>query len=36
MLSFSGVGGRSDVYKLKSVGDRIPPCGTPDLKALCL
>ena len=23
--------GRSDIYKLKSMGERIPPCGTPVL-----
>ena len=29
MCTFSGGCGMSDVYMLKSVGDRTPPCGTP-------
>ena len=27
--------GRSDVYKLKSVGESTPPCGTPVLVMRC-
>ena len=27
--------GRSDVYRLKSVGDSTPPCGTPVLVMRC-
>ena len=28
--------GVSDVYMLKSVGDRTPPCGTPFLNWRCV
>ena len=28
--------GVSDVYMLKSVGDRTPPCGTPFLNGRCV
>ena len=38
VVSFTGacdVGG-SDVYMLKSVGDRTPPCGTPFLNWRCV
>ena len=27
----SGGRGQSEVYMLKSMGERTPPCGTPDL-----
>ena len=26
----------SDVYMLKNVGDRTPPCGTPNLNSHCV
>ena len=36
-MSFTGIRGVavSDVYILKSVGDRTPPCGTPFLNWRC-
>jgi len=30
-----GGGGRSEVYKLKSVGESTPPWGTPVLMSFC-
>ena len=37
-MSFTGACGVgvSDVYMLKSVGDRTPPCGTPFLNLRCV
>ena len=37
VVSFTGACGVgvSDVYMLKSVGDRTPPCGTPFLNWRC-
>ena len=37
-MSFTGACGVgvSDVYTLKSVGDRTPPCGTPFLNLPCV
>ena len=37
-MSISGACGVgvSDVYMLKSVGDRTPPCGTPVLNWRCI
>ena len=32
----SGGVGMSDVYILNRVGERTPPCGTPDLNCLCV
>ena len=38
VVSFTGTCGVrvSDVYMLKSVGDRRPPCGTPFLNWRCV
>ena len=38
VVSFTGACGVgvSDVYMLKSVGDRTPPCGTPFLNWRCV
>ena len=37
-MSFTGAcgGGVSDIYMLKSVGDRTPRCGTPVLNCRCV
>ena len=36
VLTFGGGVGRSDMYMLKSVGDNIPPCGTPVFVLRCV
>lgn len=36
IVVFCGGCGRSEVYMLKSIGDRTPPCGTPVLNVFCL
>ena len=35
-LMFCGGSGMSDMYMLKSIGERTPPCGTPVLTCFCL
>lgn len=36
VFTFAGGSGRSDMYMLKSVGERTPPCGTPVFVFLCV
>jgi len=35
-FTFGGGEGMSAVYMLNSMGERTPPCGTPDLNCCCL